>query len=766
MISSKATPRRWFNRIRIWSRNAAIGRKLAFMLAIAAVASGGATVATMTQDTPSGPADPGTILILLYLDAILLLSLGAIVARRITAVWSERRRGQAGSGLHIRLVMMFSLVAITPAILVTVFTGIFLNVGIESWFNQRVGTALGESRAVARAYLYEHQQNIRADILAVANDLDRNAHLIASNPRDFDRYLTAQASLRSLPEALVMDSRGRVLARSALSLSLEFELVPPNILAEAADGKIAVLTSGQDDRVRAVVKLNRFVDAYLLVGRFVDSAVLEHIERTEGAVSQYQRLEERREGLQITFVMMFVVVALLLLLAAVWIGLSLATSLAQPIRGLISASERVRKGDLSARVEESDATDEIGMLGRAFNRMTGQLENQQQGLMDANRQLDERRRFTETVLSGVSAGVIGLDGAGNVHLANRSASELLNADLDKSIGQPLGSVVPEIAALLKEAERHPDRVHQTEVKLLRAGQYKTLAIVFSPEKLGEDLVGYVVTFDDVTELMSAQRQAAWADVARRIAHEIKNPLTPIQLSAERLKRKYLKEIDSDPETFGSLTDTIVRQVEEIGRMVSEFSSFARMPQPIMKLENLSEICRQAVFLEENRNRAIDFTLNLPADDIFLRCDGQQIDQAFTNLLKNAAESIIDREEPEEGALPGGEIILTLAASPGEGGDKEFRVTVDDNGKGLPQGLKDRLFEPYVTTRTKGTGLGLAIVNKIVDDHNGDLLLEDREGGGARVSIVFHPTADSDADDAEEERKTPMNVATEVRAHGV
>ncbi len=771
MNISAVKSKRTLKRFRLWSRRVGLSRKLAFSLTAAAVASGVATLVTITGAPTSGP-DPATVLALLYLDAVLLILLGAVVARRLAGLWAERRRGLAGSGLHVRLVMLFSLVAVTPAILVAVFSALFLNFGIQTWFSERVRTALEASNVVASAYLHEHRQNIRADVLAAANDLNRDAPALMRNPWRFNQVLSTQAALRSLSEALVIDSTGRVLARSQFSMSLEFDLVPPGALKKAGQGEIVVLTTQQDDRVRAVVKLNRFVDAYLLVGRFVDSRVLEHIERTKGAVTQYMRLEKRQEGIQITFVMIFVMVTILLLLAAVWIGLTLATQLARPISNLIAAAERISEGDLGVRVEVSSSTDELGTLSRAFNRMTNQLEGQQRGLMEVNRQLDERRRFTETVLSGVSAGVIGLDDKGRINLPNRSASELLATDLEHSKGELLEDVIPEMGELLKALMKNPDRLQQAEIKLAREGMSHTLLVRMAAERLGGDIIGFVVTFDDVTELLFAQRKAAWADVARRIAHEIKNPLTPIQLSAERLKRKYLKEIKSDPETFANCTETIIRQVEEIGRMVNEFSSFARMPQPELKPENLSEICRQTVFFERSRQPEIEFEVELPERDVRLRCDSRQIGQALTNLLKNAAESMVDIETLPKDNRPPGRIRFSLSEQAVEEGRRRVTIVVEDNGKGFPREHRDRLLEPYVTTRPSGTGLGLAIVKKIMEDHNADLVLEDRSEGGARVSLVFHPEEQDDVapragddDSLAQEAADPMKVATDILLHG-
>ena len=400
------TPKRALARLRMWSRNKSLSRRLALALALAAVASGLATLASMAM--PS--VDSETVLFLLYLDTLFGLPLGAVVAFRLARLWGEKRRGQAGSGLHARLVVLFGLVAVTPAILVAVFAGLFLNFALESWFSERVRTAVDASQAVAESYLKEHKLGIVSEISAMANDLNRDAATLMRSSYRFENTLSTQAALRSLPEAAVMDSQGRIIARSRLSFSLELERTPDKALEKAAAGEIVVLTSDKDDRVRAIVKLNRFVDAFLIVGRYVDPEVIEQTERAKGAVSQYQMLEKHRSSIQISFVLIFVVVALLLLLAAVWIGLNLATQLARPISHLMEASERIRKGDLSVRVATSAASDEIGALGRSFNRMTRQLQSQQQGLIEANRELDERRRFTETVLTGVTSGVIGLDG--------------------------------------------------------------------------------------------------------------------------------------------------------------------------------------------------------------------------------------------------------------------------------------------------------------------------------------------------------------------
>jgi two-component system, NtrC family, nitrogen regulation sensor histidine kinase NtrY len=721
-----------------WAARIGLGRRAMIVFAMAAVASGVATYAAMTGVPPFG-GSPARVLFLLNLDLVLLLVVGAMVARRLVGVWAQRRRGLAGSRLHIRLVRGFILIAVAPTILVALSSYASFSVGIESWFSERVRTALTESRAVAEAYLHEHQQIIRADVLAMAADLNREAYLLSVDQERLGQVVSAQAALRSLTEVIVFDRSSRILARSGFTFGLEYGLVPDWALKQAGQGDVAIITSDNDDRVRALVRLDQFpADTYLYVGRFVEPQVLNHMEQTQRAVAQYELLEGRRSDVQIGFAMVFLVAALLILGGAVWFGLNFATQLARPISALVTVAERIRSGDLAARAAEGEGDDEFGSLSRAFNRMTSQIEAQQRELIEANRQLDERRRFSEAVLAGVSAGVIGLDASGRINLPNRSASVLLATELDLLIGHRLAEVVPEMAELIETALQRPDRRTQSQLQVTRGGRNCVLLVRIvadrKPADLNrgsdEDIRGVIVTFDDVTELISAQRKAAWADVARRIAHEIKNPLTPIQLSAERLRRKYLKEIQSDPETFSICTDTIVRHVEDIGRMVDEFSSFARMPAPVIRGENLVEICRNALFLQRTARSDIAFELVAPEGGIALSCDARMVGQALVNLLKNAVESI-EAREGAAASLPRGKVVLRLID---EGG--HIICAVEDNGRGLPERERDRLTEPYVTTRAKGTGLGLAIVRKIMEEHGGELLLEDREGGGARVKLVF------------------------------
>ncbi len=725
-----------------WAKRVNLGSKFAIALAVAVVASAIGTYSAVLGLPPFGNRATINQLFLL-LNLVLVVPLCGIIFWKVAQVWAERRRGLAGSRLHVRLVLLFGLVAVIPTIIVAVFSYLLFSFGVQAWFSERVRTAVTESLVVAEAYLHEHQNTIRADVGSMAADLERDSQFLIMEPQRFGQMVAAQAALRSLTEAVVFDGEGRILARSGLTASLELEPVPEGAMQQANAGNIAVLTSDNDDRVRALVKLPEFGEVYLYVGRFIDPTVIAHMQQTQSAVAQYQKLEGERSQFQYALSVLFLVVGLLLLTGAVWAGLTFATRMARPISSLAAAAEQVRAGDLSARVPEGDSEDEFGSLSRAFNRMTHQLETQRSELVAANRQLDERRRFTETVLSGVSAGVIGLDQAGRINLPNRSASLLLATDLDQCVGQELIVAVPEMAGLFDEAKRRPERLAQAQIELTRNHRSQTLLVRIAAERADGEVKGYVATFDDITELVSAQRKAAWADVARRIAHEIKNPLTPIQLSAERLKRKYTREIANDPETFTNLSDTIIRHVGDIGRMVDEFSSFARMPAPLMREEDLVELVRQAVFLQRTSTPEIRFAVDVP-DRAPLFCDARQVSQALINLLKNAAESIQGRDA----ASSPGEIAVQVNAGP-----QQIVVTVADNGRGLPADGRERLTEPYVTTRAKGTGLGLAIVKKIMEDHRGELLLEDREGGGARVRLVFNRGAA-----VEETKPAPMKAA--------
>ncbi len=707
--------------------DALLGKVVTLLLAAFALALG---ISTFVMLSGGMVLTPNLMFALVLSNLVVLLLLGAVLAGRITRIWVESRRGSAGSRLHVRLVMLFSVVAVTPAIVVAVFATAFFNLGIQSWFNDSVRIALNEGLEASRGYLEEHRNNIRIDVLGMANDIARDGRFVPNDPFALNLYLQTQSFARGLTEAIIYEPVfGAVYAGIGPELGFDLD---PKATEQARNGEVVVLGSSDDNQVRAVVQLNlKPTNLMLLIGRPVDAQILSHMARTEQAVAEYKQLDENRSGLQVTFALIFALVALLVLFAAVLIGLVLANQIARPVGRLILAAERVRAGDLSVRVPEIQSEDEVAGLSRAFNRMTGQLAAQRTELMDAYSQIDGRRRFTETVLAGVSAGVIGLDASANVELPNRAASELVGMDLMAAIGLPLGHVVPEFASLLDQAADQPERARTAEVQIGPPSRRRTLLVRIGTDLRGGRPDGYVVTFDDITELQSAQRKAAWADVARRIAHEIKNPLTPIQLSAERLKRRFTKEITSDPETFAQCADTIVRHVGDIGRMVDEFSAFARMPLPVLRPEDTGRIAREALILQRSARPEIVWTTDIPERGPTALCDRRLVGQALTNLLQNAADAVAMR--PRDPGEPAGRISLSVHAA-----DGLVALRVRDDGVGFPAGDRERLTEPYVTHKPKGTGLGLAIVKKIMEDHGGSLVLDDSTDGPGAVATLSLP----------------------------
>lgn len=740
----------WPHQLSRWAGRIALSNKLAIALAIAAIVSGVATYGSITEALPPLKHDPEIVFVLLTLDSILLLLFAGLISWRLVRLWIDRRQGSIGSRLHARLVALFSFIAVTPAIIVAVFSIGYMTFRLEAWFSERVDTALERSMAIAESYREAHRTFVRADLLSMAAAINRVGPRLLESQERFNALVEELVEQHEMAEAIVLREDGKGLARNRLSFVLAYDSISIDAMRRARDGEVVIFDESED-RVRALTRLDSIIGAYLYVGRFVDPAVVNHINRLKSAVGDYRALETQRSEDQITLTLLFVAVALLLLFAAVWIGLGIANRLVRPISSLVGAAERVRTGDLSARVEEGPDGDEIATLSRAFNRMTDQLEGQRAELVEANRQLDERRRFTETVLLGVSAGVLGLDPEGRIFLPNRSALELLSCEFTDLSGRALEVAVPEMKAILHKIRSGRERVVRDEVILVRQDRARTLSVQITAERQGpRDLVtGYVVTFDDVTELISAQRAAAWGDVARRIAHEIKNPLTPIQLSAERLKRKYLKQLDSesDSKVFSACTDTIVRQVADIRHMVDEFSAFARMPAPVRAREDIVQVIRGVLSMQEWARPEIDFVNELPDEMIAIYCDRRQVVQAVTNLLHNAVDAIEAHKDQESKPIERG--LIRLSVDQTRVG--ECRVSVEDNGRGLPTDSRDRLTEPYVTTRSKGTGLGLAIVKKIMEDHDGRLELRDGTSGGACVTLVFSAVQPPDfANDSDKE----------------
>lgn len=730
-----------FGRVIAWVQHVGLVRRLVPGLAIAAVVAATLTYLAIIGVAPFTP-EREAVRPLLLIDTIILLLLIGVVSLNFVRLFMARRRGSAGSRLQVRLVALIAFVAVVPTIIVAVVSALFINVGVNVWFGEGARTAINSSVAVANAYVLENRRTIEGDVRAMAEALSQPLDSLRNNPAQLSGALQFLADARGLPEAMIFDGRGTILARSRLSQQmLDGGFPDPAIMDRARGGEVVLLRSG-DQNVRALMRFETDSDTYMYVGRLIDPLVLGFAEETRRRSAAYFELEQERSRIEFGLAAIFVLLAFLLVSSAVWLGLAFANRLVQPISSLVGATERVRSGDLDVRVAEGSEDDEFGTLSRAFNRMTSQLRSQRSELIEANQQLDERRRFTEAVLGGVSAGVLGLDATERITLPNRSATELLGMSKDQLVGQPFREVLPEMAELLDGVVARDGRQVDGEITLTRGGQVRELHVRIVGDPAGGAESGMVVTFDDISELVSAQRRAAWADVARRIAHEIKNPLTPIKLSADRIRRKYKDQITADQDVFHQCTETIMRQVDDIGRMVDEFSKFARMPAPEFDVEDLRTIVEHAGFLQQSGSPDIEYDMSLPPVGPTVYCDRAQIAQAITNLMQNAADAIEGRRE--EGDHAPGHIRVDLQ----EEGDT-IRLSVEDNGCGLPKEKRTRLTEPYVTTRKKGTGLGLAIVKKIMEEHRGRLILEDGTNGGARISLIFprhdpHATTSLDA----------------------
>ena len=586
--------------------------KIGLIIMILSLGSGLATYAILTGLTPIVPTHL-VVVGMLLLNLVLVLVMVIIIAWQVTGLWLARRRQVAGAQLHVRIVSLFSVIAVVPAILLAIFASVSLDRGLDRWFSTRTKSIIQNSVDVATAYVQEHGQVIRADTLGMAKDIDEAVNLVKSRPQAFGNFLSAQASIRALPIAYLIDGSGKILATAATQKDVPYQAPPTQAMELAKSGQAIIIAPGKTALVGAIKALENFNDTYLYVIRPVNAQVLQQLRATRANVAEYQLLEQRRAGVQVAFGLMYVAMALTLLLSAIWIGMWFANRLVAPIRQLMGAAQQISEGNLDVAVNTKPADGDLAMLGSTFNTMTSELKSQRDALVGANLTLDERRRFMEAVLSGVTAGVVGLDPDGTITLINRSAEDLLNVKEQNLTGKQLADAVPEFGALMKRAQKQGKRLVTDQISLLRAGQERNFAVRVTTEGTAQQAQGYVLTFDDITELVSAQRSTAWADVARRIAHEIKNPLTPIQLSAERIRRKYGNSITKDRDIFEQCTDTIIRQVSDIGRMVDEFSAFARMPKPVMELHDIREIVREAVFLFQVSRPEITFELDLPAE---------------------------------------------------------------------------------------------------------------------------------------------------------
>jgi two-component system nitrogen regulation sensor histidine kinase NtrY len=691
-------------------------RRLVAPLAVGlALLSAFLTFVVLTGLTPIVPTS-GVVATFLLINAATILLLVLIIIRELWALVQARRRGRAAARLHVQIVSLFSAIAVLPAVLVSIVAYVTLDRGLDRLFSGPTREVIQNSLIVANAYLHEHAQLIRGDILGMANDVVRARQLFDQDRSSFTDLLTADAASRNLPGAMLIDKDRNILVSAQTGIRQEFDTPAPEFLNNVGETEPQIAVFVEANYVAAVVRLRTYQDTFLYVARLLDPRVVAQLRQTQASVAEYAAIESRRLGIQVAFALMFTVIALTVLMSSVLLGLNFANWLVAPIRRLMGAANMVSTGDLHVQVPVLKSEGDLANLGETFNKMTQELRSQRDELVSASDLIDSRRRFIEAVLSSASAGIVGVDGSGSIGILNRSAEKLLGHSESETLGHPLSEVIPELDDMMKSARDGAQRLVQGQISITRDGHERNLSVRITAEQTSHSRDSYIITLDDITELVSAQRTSAWADVARRIAHEIKNPLTPIQLSAERIRRKFGKVIVDDKAIFEQCTDTIVRQVDDIRRMVDEFSRFARMPKPVIEGEDVADTVRQTVFLMRVGHPDVDIEADIKEEPLRARFDRRLISQALTNIIKNATEAIeaVPAEELGKGRID------VIAARE----DDDIVIDVIDNGIGLPKVARARLLEPYVTTREKGTGLGLAIVGRVLEDHGGRIELND------------------------------------------
>lgn len=714
------------------------GRRLLALTGVLAILgamiSAAVSFAILIGVTPITP-DQTTTLTLIAINAGFVLLLIGLIVREIHRIYVARRRGKAASRLHVRIVTMFSLVAAIPAIMVAVVASVTLDLGLDRWFELRTKAIISSSLSIADAYIKENSYNLQGTTLSMAYDLDQARQVYTLDRTGFRELMSRQAAGRNLAHAALIDEDGSVIMQAKTDAEFAMPQAPPEWVHAAAAGQPVLIDPDRRNLVGAIVKMREIPDAFLYTIRLVSPDVIRARRIVTANADEYRGMEGNRGATQVAFALLYLGLTLIVVLSAIWTGIAVADRLVRPIRQLIGAADEVATGNLDVTVPVRASDGDVASLGDTFNKMLLELKSQRNEILMAKDLVDERRRFSEAVLAGVTAGVIGVDAGGTITIVNRSAEAMLALKGPQAVGRNLSAVLPHVGRVFEIGRNTGRPVYREQVTFFRAGAERTFNVQITVED-SEDEAGessYVVTVDDITDLVQAQRTSAWADVARRIAHEIKNPLTPIQLSAERIRRRYGKVITEDREVFDQCTDTIIRQVADIGRMVDEFSAFARMPKPDMQMMDLREALREASFLVEVSRADIAFERDFGSVPLIGTFDSRLMSQAFGNVIKNAAEAIeaVERETGEPG-------FIRIVARP-EGA--KIRVDVIDNGKGLPRENRQRLLEPYMTTREKGTGLGLAIVKKIIEDHGGTMELNDAPsdfhgGGGAMISMFL------------------------------
>ncbi|WP_422028844.1 ATP-binding protein [Roseovarius sp.] len=689
-----------------------------------------------------GPLDQGAssniLRIVLLSDLVYVIMIAALVMQQLMQMIAARRRRSAGSRLHLRLTGVFAIMALAPTITVAVFATLSVNMGLEAWFSDRVGRVVDNSVAAAQAYEDEHRRDLVTDAQALASVINatKRAAVFIDDGQIRQVLSRGQREIqRGLREAFVIDGTGEIRARGERSYLFDYEQPSREQITQADETGVLVIQDWDNNEFRALMPLEEIPDRYLYVSRNVDGAILNLLDDTKETARFYEQRESERGRVLFEFGLLYLGFAVILILAAIWLGMWFAERLSRPVGRLTSAAQRVGEGDLDIRVREEGGGDEIAMLSTYFNQMTRQLKGQRERLLANTQQIERRRRLFDSVLGSVSSGVVGLDAKGRVAFVNRAAERLLDWHDDQQ-SLELSYAVPEFGPLFDRLKASASGFVQEEIKVSRGARMENLLVRMSTRRTEQGKrEGYVVAFDDVTDLVAAQRMAAWGDVARRIAHEIKNPLTPIKLSAERINRKFGKVLtDDQKDSLEQLTGVVIRQTDDLRRIVDEFSKFARMPEPQTRQEDLMSLLREAVLLQEAGQPDVQFETDMPEGAVWADLDATMISQALTNLIKNAGEAIESLQE--KGAPDGHRPTIRIS---GEMTGEEAVIRIADNGIGLPED-RSRLFEPYVTTREKGTGLGLPIVKKIIEEHGGLLTLEDapafEEGAHAGAMAVI------------------------------
>lgn len=685
---------------------------------------------------------------ILYVDFTFILLVFFLVGYKIFNLIYKNKNGKSGSKFQIKLITIFGVLVCIPSFIMAIFAMIFFHGGMDAWFTERNKTVLNESLKVAESYLKEHQKVIANDAMSLANMLELKLPLLPRYDDVRDNFLNTLIQMKSLEDAILFDEEQNIIARSEYSYSLEFSLIKSEDISKAIQNGVTLIDTGDHQYVTALASIDIYdssvfknngnsnddvnyldknhhdvMHAFLLVRRHVDKDVISYIDNTKNAVLEYTSIQSKRANIEASFVLIFFLVAMLLVLSAIGIAITLGSKIVEPIGDLIDATKQIRDGNYDVKVANNSENEDMNVLNNTFNDMATTIKEQHNSLKQINDDLDSRIQFIENVLYGVSSGVVGLDCRRKIYIYNKLASDLF----DLSNGTNIENIIPDISQLLDEAFQKKEKIIDSDITV---NSFNSIRLLYVKVIFVKNLNGYIITFDDMTEMRTIQKKAAWSDVARRVAHEIKNPLTPIQLAIERILRKFESEV-SNKALLKDLTRTIINQVEIIGRLINEFSLFSRMPEPVFSNNNVVEILSKVIFLQKNSYNHINFKIDTFSNDVFLNCDEKLISQAFMNIIKNSINAINYELSNNKSQNKKYEICVKLRKR-----SDDLLILFEDNGPGFPEEYKDKLTEQYFSLIPNGTGLGLSIVEKIIADHYGKIEFNNLEHGGASVAITF------------------------------